>query len=182
MSTLSAVTWLGSIPTFKMSVLKWVLFLSGFVTFAVGAPYICHQFGLAGTIFLPMHFAIMVAAIVMGFRGGIAAALISPVVSFATSGMPPVAALLPMTIELVTYALFINLAVRTLKAPVLMSLIIAMIAGRAVSIALISLILQNTPLATQAHNVFILSLPGILIQLAFVPLLSAKIMSFLESK
>jgi len=182
MSAVSATVWLGGVPTYRMSTLKWVLFLFGFVTFAVGAPYICHQFGLAGMVFLPMHFAIMVAAIVMGLRGGIAVALISPLVSYATSGMPPVTALMPMTIELATYALVINLAVRTFKVPMLISLIIAMIVGRAVSIALISLILQNTQLATQVHNLFVIALPGILIQLAFVPLISSKLMSFLESK
>jgi hypothetical protein len=182
MSAVSTTMWLGRVPACSLSFQKWALFFIGFVAFAVGAPYICHQFGLAGAVILPMHFAIMVAALVMGLRGGILVALLSPVISFATSGMPPVTSLIPMTIELATYALVLNLSARTFKLPLLISLVVTMLSGRAVSILFASLFLQNVPLSAQAHMLFITAIPGIMIQLALVPLLSSKIIGFLEKK
>lgn len=174
--------YLGPAIELNLGAVKWSLFLSIFTALAILLPYICHQFGLAGVIFLPMHFAVLTAAIVMGLRGGILVALISPALSYAISGMPPVASLLPMTIELATYAVVVNVAAKKFKVPVIAALIIAMLLGRLVSVLMVGMILQNTPLATQFHNLFVMAMPGILIQLALVPPISSKITGFLRNK
>lgn len=174
--------YLNPITACDLGAVRWVLFLTVFTALAIFLPYTCHQFGLAGMVFLPMHFAVLIAAIVMGLRGGVIVALISPAFSFAISGMPPAASLAPMTIELAAYAVAVNIAVGKLKMPLVLSLVAAMLAGRFISIALVSVILQNTPLTTQLHNVFVVGIPGILIQLALVPLLSARIVSYLGNR
>ncbi len=174
--------YLDPVVGLNLGAVKWSMFLSIFTALAILLPYTCHQFGLAGMVFLPMHFAVLIAAIVIGFRGGVLVALISPALSYAISGMPPVTSLLPMTIELATYAIVINLMVRKIRTPMILSLIVAMLLGRLISITLVSMILQNTPLATQFHNLFVTAMPGILIQLAFVPLVSSKIIGFLRNK
>ncbi len=162
--------------------MKWSLFLTLFTTLAVGLPYVCHQFGLAGVIFLPMHFAVFFAALVMGLRGGVAVALLSPSISYLTSAMPPVQSLFPTTVELITYAVVINIASRKMKLPVVLSLLLAMIAGRAVSLLLISAILQKAAFSVHLKSVFVIGLPGIIIQLALLPVLASAVSSFLERK
>ncbi len=130
---------------------------------------------------LPMHFAVILAAIVMGLKGGIVVALVSPVLSYSLSGMPPAASLLPMTIELAVYAIVVNLSARRFKMPLVLSLIIAMIVGRLVSILFVSLILHNTPLGIQLHHLFVVGIPGIVIQLILLPPVASKALSFLNS-
>lgn len=165
----------------NISKIRWTSFLAIFTAAAVTLPYICHQFGIAGMVFLPIHFAVMIAAAVIGTRGGIAVALVSPVLSFAISGMPPAHSLFPMTIELMTYATVISLLSNKLRAPLIVSLAVAMIAGRFVSLVIVSAILESTPIAVQMKNIFIIAIPGIAIQLALVPPMAAKIRKFLAS-
>lgn len=165
----------------NISKIRWAAFLCIFTAAAVALPYICHQFGIAGMVFLPIHFAVMIAAAVMGTRGGIIVALASPVFSFALSGMPPAYSLLPMTIELMIYATVISLLSNKLRAPLIVSLALAMIAGRFASIMMVSAILENTPIAIQMRNIFIVAIPGIAIQLALVPPIAAKIRKFLAN-
>jgi hypothetical protein len=158
-----------------LGALRWALFLTIFTALAILLPYACHQFALAGKVFLPMHFAVLTAAIVMGLRGGVAVALASPALSYALSGMPQVQSLIPTTVELATYAVVIDVAARRLRMPLVLSLVAAMVLGRFASIALASLVLQNTPLASQARKLFVIGIPGMLIQLALVPLISSRI-------
>lgn len=162
--------------------MKWTLFLAIFTTLAVGLPYLCHQFGLAGMIFLPLHFAVLTAALVMGLRGGVVVALAGPVLSYSISAMPPAHSLFPITVELVTYAVVANIVIRKFKMPAILSLAIAMIAGRLVSIALVCMVLRTIPFSTQLHYVFITGIPGILIQLALIPPLSAKVINYLGNR
>lgn len=180
MSTISTTLWMGSIPNYKLGALKWTIFLSSFVTFAVGAPYLCHQFGLAGVVFLPMHFAVILAAMTMGIRGGLLTALASPVISFALSGMPPVASLAPMTVELSIYAVVAGWLVHHKRLPLIGALIIAMIAGRMLSISLGIFGFGSTfSLAEKARILFVTGLPGIIAQLLLLPPATSKISKFL---
>ncbi len=174
--------YLGQVDACKMTLAKWMLFISVFTFLAILLPYACHQFGLGGSIFLPMHFAVIFAALVIGLRGGIVVALISPTLSFAISGMPPLTSLLPMTIELVAYAVFINLFAKQLKLPVLAALLLAMLTGRVVVILVGVMMAGSFAGAVNFKHLFVASIPGILIQLAFIPPLAAKVSTFVKGK
>jgi len=158
-----------------------LVFLTAFTTFAVGAPHMCHQFGLAGVIFLPMHFAVIFAAMTMGVRGGLLTALASPAISFALSGMPPAAMLAPMTIELSAYAAVAGWLVHHKKFPLIGALAIAMIAGRILALVVGALGLGAVFSFTDKIQVlFITGLPGIVAQLLLLPPATAKISKFLS--
>lgn len=77
---------------------------------AVALPQVFHGIGtvlgigsVAGEIFLPMHFPVLLLGILAGpMAGGIAGAA-APLISFLLTGMPSVAMLPFMVIELATY-------------------------------------------------------------------------------
>lgn len=176
----TATLWLGSIPNYRLGTLKWAAFLTAFVTFAVGAPYLCHQFGMAGVVFLPMHFAVLFAAMTMGIRGGFITALASPALNFALSGMPPINALASITIELSAYAIIAGWLVHHKRLSLIAALAIAMLAGRFVVIGLgfigIGAVLSITD---KMQILFVTGLPGILAQIVLLPPATAKISKFL---
>lgn len=181
MNTIAGTLGLAPVVTYRLTGTRWLLFFAAFTTFAVAGPYICHQFGLAGQVILPMHFAVIFAAMVMGVRGGLLAALASPIVSFALSGMPPAATLLPMTIELAVYAAVAGWLVHHRRTRILTALICAMLAGRLASLGLFTVGFGTSPSASiLLRNLFMVGLPGIIAQLVFLPPAVSKISRFLS--
>lgn len=112
---------------------------------AVALPQVFHLLGMAfhagsalGEMFLPMHLAIFFVGYLAGaFAGGFAGAF-APLVSYLLTGlwgspMPALPMLPYMMIELCVYGLVTGLfAQKASKVPVILSLLIAQIAGRAV--------------------------------------------------
>lgn len=103
---------------------------------AVALPQICHVAGAAlglgtglGEMLLPMHLPILLAALLAGPTIGGIAGLTAPLISFLLSGMPVVAALPFMCIELALYGLVAG-ALRGIRLPVIAKLLIAQLAGR----------------------------------------------------
>lgn len=171
--------WNQVVP-YRLAGLRWALFFAGFTAFAIAAPYVCHQFGIAGTVILPMHFAVLFAAMVMGVRGGVLTALASPALSLTLTGMPPAGMLLPMTIELTVYALVAGWLVHRRHARVITGLACAMIAGRVATLGLFALGVNASPSASVLlKNLFLVGLPGIVAQLILLPIAASKIASFL---
>jgi hypothetical protein len=163
---------------YQLGLAKWFLFLTIFSALGITLPFLCHQFGVAGAVFLPIHFAVLTAGMVMGIRGGLIVGLVSPVLSFAISGMPPPASLFPMTVEVMTYGIVAGFMLHTLHKSAIVSLIISLVAGRLVSLTLVSLILGRVEFTHQLYNLFIIALPGIAIQLALIPSLLNVISGF----
>lgn len=148
---------------------------------AIVLPQIFHAVGvisgtgsLLGTAFLPMHLPVILAGLLGGPAVGLVAGALSPLVSFAISGMPA-AALIPfMTLELAAYGLVGGLLSKV-KIPVFVKLLITQVSGRvvraiAVLISVYGLGSQSVQVAS-ILDMFITALPGILLQLALIPLL-----------
>ena len=136
---------------------------------------------MAGMVLLPMHFAVIFAAMIMGIRGGILTAAASPIISFACSGMPPAASLPAMTIELVTYAAIAGWLVHHLHTKIIFALICSMIGGRMVSLGLFAAGLSVAPSSTDLlRALFIIGLPGIIAQLVLIPPSVAMIGKYLN--
>jgi hypothetical protein len=94
-----------NVQTLKITKTKEAVFAAVFTTLAVYAPMLVHHFGgvAAGRIFLPMPFFILAAGLFLGWRVGLAAGIMSPIVSFLISGMP-MANILPfITVQLCFY-------------------------------------------------------------------------------
>ena len=146
-----------------------------FLALGLVLPFAFHSFGpQAGTVFLPMHIPVLLCGFVCGPAYGALVGMLTPLLSSALTGMPP---LMPtgiaMCFELSTYGFLSGWM--TKKLPLYPSLIITMLAGRAVS-GLANLVLLS--MAHKAYTMqifltaaFVTAIPGIVLQLVMIPLL-----------
>jgi uncharacterized membrane protein len=155
------------------------------VVTAVTLPQVFHAVGIAsgtgallGSTLLPMHLPVLIAGLLGGPVVGALAGALSPVASIAVSGMPTVAVLPFMIIELAAYGLVGGLLART-KMPLFGKLIVTQIAGRAVRAAAVLLAVygfgNNALPVSSIWTMVTGALPGILLQWALVPLLVDRI-------
>ncbi|MBD3233019.1 MAG: ECF transporter S component [candidate division Zixibacteria bacterium] len=154
----------------------YIIVLSGLLlALAIVLPIIFHQFQLYGRIFLPMHLPVLLAGALLGPLSGIMVGLLAPGLSFLLTGMPPPYAVPMMTLELPLYGSIIGLCYYRLKLPLIVSLLLALIAGRmafAFGYFIAGYFLQLPyPPETWLYASTITGLPGIAIQLIFVPVL-----------
>ncbi|MDD4050401.1 MAG: ECF transporter S component [candidate division Zixibacteria bacterium] len=151
-----------------------------FLALTVLLPIAFHQFGLAGRLFLPMHLPVLLAGFICGPVAGFLVGLTGPVISFLTTGMPPTYAVPLMSIELPIYGLVAGLTYYKMHMNIYISLIISMIVGR-LGFALALLVLGTfieLPYGIGAYfkAVIVTGLPGIIIQLVFIPPIVAALM------
>lgn len=137
-------------------------------------PQVFHMAGGPGLggAFLPMHIPIFVAGMLLGDFYGLSVGLLTPVLSFLLTGMPPFARLPFMVVELAVYGWISGLASRR-RLPVLAALVVAQIAGRAayggalfIGVGLFGVTVSPIAAATAA---LVSGLPGIALQLIAVP-------------
>ena len=121
---------------------KAALMQAGFVAAAVALPSLCHFFNASFRAFLPMHWPVMAAGLVYGWRGGLAVGFVSPLVSFALSGM----AVPLMCPELAAYGFAAGFARQNLRLNGYAALLLAAVFGRLAYAASASFLL-NMPLA-----------------------------------
>lgn len=163
----------------KFSVKVQSLAVLASVAACVILPQIFHLIGkisgsgtAAGIVFSPMHIPVIVTGLLAGPFAGAAAGLFAPLVSYLISGMP-VAAMLPfMTAELFGYGLAAGL-LRCVKIPAFAKVLISMIAGRVlymlVSLAAVYLFKNESVSVLGIWMAVPKCLPGIVLQLAFIP-------------
>jgi niacin transporter len=72
-------------------------------------PLVFHAFPLGGRIFLPMHIPTFIAGLVLGPISGLIVGAGSPIVSALATGRPPVFYMVPMIFELATYGVVAGL-------------------------------------------------------------------------
>lgn len=148
-------------------------YASLFLAFSVLLPMIFHFFGGAGIIFLPMHIPVLLAGFIIGSAEGFIVGLLAPLLGFLFSGMPAVPAVYFMLFEVPAYGFFAGLLYRKKKLGLYASLLLAMTAGR-IFLAAALYLLQPLLGLSLSREVYLLSalttgLPGILIQLIFLP-------------
>lgn len=150
-----------------------------FISLGILFPIFFHQLGLAGRIFSPMHYPVFFAGILIGPLSGAIVGLTSPVLSFLLTGMPPPYAVPLMALELPTYGATIGFFYRYVKIPLIMSLLLSMIAGRvafAIGIFIIGAFVKlPVSFSSFLEASFITGLPGILLQLILIPILSFRL-------
>ncbi|MBI2042148.1 MAG: ECF transporter S component [Candidatus Nealsonbacteria bacterium] len=143
---------------------KYYLFSGIFTASAVFLPWLAHQYHLVGPQFLPMHFFVLIAGFLFGWRTGLLVGALSPLMSFSITHMPPMIILPQVVLELAVYGFAIGL-LREKNINILVALLGAMVLGR---LARVLFILIITPKMDFTQFIQI-SLPGIILQLALIP-------------
>lgn len=141
-------------------------------------PQALHAIPNAGNMFLPMHLPTMLCGFICGPVYGMVVGVLSPLLSHFIFSMPSALMLGQMIVELGVYGLVIgllnkkiNIKKRTIKQYVV--LLLAMLAGRIAYGILNALIFRfgEYSLSIWLTAAFVTGLPGIIVQLIFVPLL-----------
>ena len=145
------------------------------IALCVVLPIAFHSIPDAGTVFLPMHIPVLICGMICGWPYGLLCGLMGSLLSSALTGMPPVAILPAMMVECGTYGLVSGLMLKWLRtkntyADLYIALVTAMIAGRVVSgIAKALIFSPGMAMSAWVTASFVTALPGILIQLVFLP-------------
>lgn len=169
-----------------------------FISLAVATPWVFHQFYLAGPIFLPMHIFVLLAGLLFGWRAGLVVGLFTPLASYAISGMPTLAILPQIVIEISFYGLAAGILREKFNLRVIWSLIGAMIVGRLALLLTVSILClggviysplslytgmgaEVNPLAV-LWSVIWLGWPGIVIQLVSIPLIAKSLEKWIKKR
>lgn len=147
---------------------------------AVALPQLFHVIGavsgqgtMLGVAFLPMHLPIIFVGLIAGPAAGAIAGAAAPLASFLLSGMPMLAMLPLMMVELFAYGLVAGL-LREVKLLSLVKVVIVQLAGRVVltaatAIAVFAFGSSKTVAATWTSDLAA-GLPGLALQWALIPL------------
>lgn len=149
------------------------LFAVVFTALAVILPAVIHVFaGInGGRLFLPMHFFIFLAALLLGWRAGLAVGILTPLISFALTGMPMADVLPLVAIETALYGILTGYFHQNRKWNVWFSLLGAMILGRVILLATIAMLPIKISAASYVFSALEAGLIGIAIQLILIPLI-----------
>lgn len=150
--------------------------LSGlFIAFGVLLPMIFHQFNMGGPAFLPMHIPVLIAGLFLGPMAGLLVGVVTPIISSVLTGMPVFFPMLPIMIfELGAYGLVSGFFAEKLKMNSYISLIAAMIGGRIVAGVVVFVLatffgFKGPGPYTFVQGAIVTGIPGIIIQLVFIP-------------
>lgn len=126
----------------------------------------------AGATFLPMHIAVLIAAFTFGATSAGVVAGSSVICSYLLTGMPTIERLPYMLIELVIYAVLLSLFNKKWNSYI--ALILTMVLGRILYSGVLFVAIYLFQLPTYGISVIEsvqTGLPGIIIQLALIPVI-----------
>lgn len=161
---------------------KKVKYAVGTVTLSglgVAIPRIFHVLAGAGAgaTFLPMHICVLIAALTFGAVSSTIVAGSSILFSFLLTGMPSLARLPYMLIELVIYGILLSVFNKKFNSYV--SLVMTIVLGRILYAGILFSAVNILGLSSYGISVMEsvrMGIPGIILQLLFVPVL-AKIIN-----
>ena len=145
------------------------------IALCVVLPIAFHSIPDAGSVFLPMHIPVLICGMICGWPYGFVCGLMGPLLSSALTGMPPAAILPAMMVECATYGMVSGIMLKLVHtkntyADLYIALVVAMLAGRVLSgIAKALIFMPNISMTAWIMASVVTALPGILIQLVFLP-------------
>lgn len=154
------------------------LITGAFVAANVIFPYILHQIGLAGPIFLPLYFFSLVAGLLFGLKCGIVTGVVSPLISFLISGMPPMIVLPYVILKsglLGGISGYIT-EKKVMKQGIFAVAFASIAASQILGSLVIFVLTQNGPMAMAD---FVVGYPGLLLQMLGAPLVSKGLAKYL---
>lgn len=165
-----------------MKPIKKLTLASVCIAMCVVLPIAFHSVPNGGSIFLPMHIPVLICGMLCGWPYGLLCGLMGPLLSSMITGMPPAAMLPAMMVECGTYGAVSGLVLKFLRSGKLyvdlyVALVAAMIAGRVISgIAKALIFSPGMAMSAWVTASFVTALPGIVIQLVFLPGVVAMLM------
>lgn len=139
-------------------------------------PLLFHGIQNAGQIFCPMHIPVYICGLVCGWPFGLLCGIAGPLLSSALSGMPPIAILPQMMVELAIYGAVAGFVMklvhtRNIYADLYISLIAALVSGRVLSGIVKALIFARGSygMAAWVSGSVVTSWPGTLLHLILIP-------------
>lgn len=166
---------------------KKITYLSFFVALGILIPQIFHMIGGPGlgSLLLPMHIPVLVGAMILGPLSGMLIGMVSVIVG-AMMGMPAMPMAVFMFFELSTYGLVAGYLYYTKKYNIYVSLVGSMIAGRAVSLSTMMIVIRLFGIKLSpifgTIAIFSTGIPGMVIQLILVPILVLAIRRFMNGE
>jgi thiamine transporter ThiT len=167
----------------KMSLVKRSMITAVSIGLCVVLPMAFHSIPNGGTLFSPMHIPVLLAGLLCGWSFGLLCGLAGPLLSSLIAGMPPMAYLPSMLIELAVYGLVSGLMfnlfrTKKLYVDLYISLVVALIAGRIVAGIAKALIFApgSYSMAAWATGYFVATWPGMVIHLALIPTIVVALM------
>ena len=160
---------------------RWLTHTALYLALGVVLPLGFHAFGVGGRVFLPMHFPVLLAGFLVGPASGFTVGLLAPTLSHLLTGMPPSYAVPLMSLELPIYGLIAGLTFVRLRLNIYVALLSAMVMGRmmfGVGLLLLALFIElpyNLAFFLSSAGPIVAGLPGIVIQLAVIPILVAGV-------
>lgn len=159
-----------------------------FIALGIILPFVTMQIPRIGNMLLPMHIPVILCGFICGGPYGFIVGLIVPLLRSVLTGMPLlIPAAISMAPELAIYGLVTGLLyqkLNTRKFGIYISLITAMILGRivwgAVSTLVFSLLGNSFTWKIFVTNGFINAIPGIVLQLIFIPFLVKRLLTTKE--
>lgn len=159
----------------QMNSIKRMTLTAVCVALCVVLPIAFHSIPNAGSVFLPMHIPVLICGLICGWPHGLLCGLMGPLLSSVLTGMPPAAVLPAMMVECGTYGMVSGLVLKFVRTrstygDLYIALITAMLAGRVVSgIAKALIFSPGLALSAWVTASFVTAIPGIVIQLVFLP-------------
>lgn len=160
----------------QMSSVKRSILTAVCIALCVVLPMAFHSVENAGSVLCPMHLPVLLCGLVCGWPFGLLCGLAGPLLSSLFTGMPPIAYLPAMLVELAVYGVTAGLLMRfvrtgRLAGDLCISLVTAMLAGRLAAGAAKALIFAagKYSLAAWTAAYFVTCLPGMILQLVLLP-------------
>lgn len=164
---------------------KYIIGTILFSGMGIALPRIFHLLAgsSAGATFLPMHICVLISAITFGIVSSSIVAGSSIVFNYLLTGMPSLARLPYMLIELIIYAVLLGMFNKKFNSYI--SLIATIVLGRILYSGVLFVAINGLGLPTYGISVIesIKSgIPGIILQLIFVPVIAKVINERLKLK
>mgnify|MGYP004626743743 FL=1 len=150
-----------------------------FVAIGIVLPFVTGQIPQIGSMLLPMHLPVLLCGLICGWQYGAVVGLILPPLRYVLFGMPPIFPTgVSMAFEMAAYGLLAGLLYSRSKWKCVLSLyrslILAMLGGRVVwgIVRVICSGVSGNPFTWKLFlsGAFLTAIPGIVLQLVFIPL------------
>jgi len=159
----------GVLPLRRPRALVWSAAL---LVAAVALPAVSHAAGLPVRWLAPMHWPVLLAGLVFGWRGGGLVGALAPAMAHAASGFPLTAVLPAMTLELAAYGLVAGLLRERPRTSGFVAVAGAVVVGRLVFVAVAWATGVETPFGPYLAAALLPGLLAAAAQVALLPLLA----------
>ena len=161
-----------------MNQTKKITFSALFLALGLVLPFLTGQIPSIGSQLLPMHIPVLLCGYVCGGPMGLLIGFLTPLLRSVMFSMPPMLNATCMAFELATYGFVAGLLYDKLPKKTMniwISLIGAMLAGRivwgVVSFVILGMAGQTFAMSMFIAGAFMNAIPGIILQLVFIPVL-----------